>query len=439
MRRWSVYNAPRRLSLVWRRRVSRNPRMVAILPLILLGGACLLTAVALSSCGGPQSSISEAPSAGFSAPTEMRVRLTPSPLPAVELSTTGGYRLLVDQDVLAESPASPANARITRQGGTWVVNGTLSRSGIHLILESLPNGYVRFHGNGYRGRMVLSAAGDNIVVVNSLDVESYLAGVLAKELYPKWSYQTYRALAIAARTYALYQKVTNGSGREYDVTADQSSQMYGGFTGETDMSRRVVLETRGQVLAYGPPGREQIFMTQYSASCGGHVNASSVIRNAEDIPPYSGGQACDDCVNCSHYRWEPVRIPRTEVLRAVTAVYPNTRDTLGGTLVRIDSKGTTPYGRIVWLELVGQGERKVTLRAEDLRLSLIRVPAGKKLYSMNCQIRIVGDMVEFYDGKGFGHGVGLCQWGAQGKAEKGWIAEQILQFYYPQSKIFRVY
>lgn len=427
------------MSLVWRRRVSRNPRMVAFLPLVLLTGACLLTAVALSSCGGPQPSITETPSGGFSAPTEMRVRLTPSAVPAVELSTTGGYRLLVDQEVVAESPSTPTTARITRQGGAWIINGTLSRTGHRLTLESLPNGYVRFHASGYRGRMVLSPAGDNMIVVNALDVESYLAGVLAKELYPKWSYQTYRALAIAARTYALYQKATNGSGRDFDVTADQSSQMYGGFTGETDMSRRVVLDTRGQVLAYGPDGHEQIFMTQYSASCGGNVNASSVIRAAEDIPPYSGGQVCNDCVNCSHYRWEPVRIPRAEVLRAVTAVYPNTRDNLGGTLARIDVKNVTPYGRVLWLDLVGPAEQKVTLRAEDLRLCLIRVPAGKKLYSMNCQIRIVGDMVEFYEGKGFGHGVGLCQWGAQGKAEKGWTAEQILQFYYPQSKVFRVY
>ena len=66
-------------------------------------------------------------------------------------------------------------------------------------------------------------------------------------------------------------------------------------------------------------------------------------------------------------------------------------------------------------------------------------PEAKKLYSMNCRIRDVGDAIEFYDGKGFGHGVGMSQWGAEEKAQRGLRAEEILQFYYPGAVIFRAY
>jgi len=99
----------------------------------------------------------------------------------------------------------------------------------------------------------------------------------------------------------------------------------------------------------------------------------------------------------------------------------------------------TPYGRAVWVDVVGGGEF-VRVRAEDIRLSLIYagIPAAKGLNSMNCRMVDLGDSIEFADGRGFGHGVGLCQWGAQGKALMGWTAEQILLFYYPGATLYRV-
>ena len=81
------------------------------------------------------------------------------------------------------------------------------------------------------------------------------------------------------------------------------------------------------------------------------------------------------------------------------------------------------------------------LRADDLRVALARAGASgaRNIYSMNCQWRDAGAAIEFFDGRGFGHGVGLCQWGAQGKAAAGWTAGQILQFYYPGARVKRLY
>ena len=108
---------------------------------------------------------------------------------------------------------------------------------------------------------------------------------------------------------------------------------------------------------------------------------------------------------------------------------------------RIRVVSSTDYGRAVWVDVADHGGRSIRIRAEDIRLALIRTktPAARGLYSMNCRIRDLGDKFEFYDGRGFGHGVGLCQWGAQGKAAAGWSAERILGFYYPGARFYRAY
>jgi SpoIID/LytB domain protein len=119
---------------------------------------------------------------------------------------------------------------------------------------------------------------------------------------------------------------------------------------------------------------------------------------------------------------------------------------LEGGVATVEVTQTTDYGRAVWVRLVGRkqaaggGSETLVLRAEDLRLALIRsASSAAKLYSMNCKIRDAGGSIVFHDGRGWGHGVGLCQWGAQGKAEAGWTAGQILEFYYPGAKRIRVY
>lgn len=432
-----LHRARKRLAQAWRR-ATRSRRCAAVLPLIALGLGCMLTAGALSSCGGEQP-WNRGPVVSPGVP-DIRVRLTPAAIALAELSTTGGYDLRVDNRPVAQSPGPMPGARVTRSGRTWRF-GALSVEGNRAALEAAPGGFVRFNQVKYRGRFLLLPSGEEgIVVVNQLDVENYLAGVLPKELRQNWSLQTYRALAVAARTFALYQMTNASPSREYDVAADQSSQVYGGASAETEVSRRAVQDTRGWVLTYGPLGSERIFLVQYSACCGGTVNTARVIRDAEEIPPLIGGQACDDCQKCPYYRWPPVRVSKADIARAVAAAYPNAAD-LGGTVARIEVADSTSYGRALWLHLFGPNEAKVRLRADDLRLALLRsgLPGTKKLYSMNCQIRDAGDCFEFYDGRGHGHGVGLCQWGAQGKSEKGMSGEDILNFYYPGAKIVRAY
>jgi stage II sporulation protein D len=193
------------------------------------------------------------------------------------------------------------------------------------------------------------------------------------------------------------------------------------------------------VLAHGTEGDERIFQAHYSACCGGRVNPVTVLRDAPADTPMGGGQECTHCRDCPRYRWEPVRVSKQEMHAALLGTYRSAGDLRGIEEVRVTA--ATDWGRPLRLELVGPRGASIRLRAEDLRLALLRSgsPAARKLYSMNCEIRDLGDEIEFAEGRGFGHGVGLCQWGAEGRAADGWYAEEILAYYYRGAKLFRAY
>ena len=409
--------------------------LAVIVPLV---GGVVVIAVALSSCRSSRQD--EVPVTLVGVPM-IRVRLTASPVKTAALSTTGGYSLCVDGRAVLVSDGALQPTEVKRSPGVWLAGNLVTR-GSRALLEPVGRSLVRFDGTTYRGKLHLLPADGGFHVVNHVDLESYLAGVLARELYVSWSLQTYRALAVAARTYALYKKSLFGPGRDYDVLAGVSDQVYGGLAAETDKSWDAVRSTRGWVLAYGPEGNERIFLTQYSSSNGGYVNGAEVIRAAPDIPPLRGGQKDPDGPFSPTFRWGPVRISKADLLKAVAASYSGVRDWKVIKEIRVARR--TSYGRAVWLDIVGKKDgQTLRIRAEDLRLCLLRVrkqvPAAGSMRSMNCRMRDLGDAVEFYDGRGFGHGVGLSQWGAEAKAQRGWSAGKILEFYYPGAKLFRAY
>ncbi|MCD6364705.1 MAG: SpoIID/LytB domain-containing protein, partial [Planctomycetes bacterium] len=232
--------------------------------------------------------------------------------------TAGGVSL-----VKSKQPLSATTVR--RSGGLWHCCGERIVSK-RLEIEGDATGLIHIDRKFYRGKVSLIAIdAERFFVVNELDMESYLAGVLAKELYHNWSLQTYRALAVAARTFALYQMRHFGLSHRYDLTNTQGSQVYGGFADETDKSWRAVRGTHGKILTYGPTGRERIFLAQYSACCGGYVNDARVMRPAPQIEPLIGGQRCDDCRACKYYTWPTVKVAKSELFASLAAIHENVR------------------------------------------------------------------------------------------------------------------
>jgi len=415
-------------------------RLAAIVPWVALAVAGVILPGVPSGCRPSEPTPGHQPlSPSVPAAVTIRVLLGTDAPTSVIIATTGGYRLRLDGRILSRSAGPLGPTSVSRNGQTWQFN-EMTATGRQVSLEPSAGSFVRCNQKSYRGSLRLVAHRErDIAAINHVNLESYLAGVLAKELYPSWHIEAYRALAVAARTFAVYHIKTDGKARDYDVTDGQSSQVYGGLAAETHRAWDAVQDTIGQILVCERDGRDWLFMAQYSSCCGGITNGAEVIRNAPQAAPLAGGVQCNDCTGSSRYRWPTVRVPKSDIFAALARAYEAVGAMDG--VDRIEVASQTPYGRAVWVDIIAPNSRSIRIRAEDLRLALLRarVPSAAGLYSMNCRIRNLPHAVEFHDGRGFGHGVGLCQWGAAAKADKGFSAGEILRCYYPGAKLICLY
>jgi stage II sporulation protein D len=271
----------------------------------------------------------------------------------------------------------------------------------------------RFHG-----RLVVSAQGDALQVVNHVGVEEYLYGVVTQESVASWPVEALKVQAIASRSYALYQ-AQHRRRFTHDMVADEGSQVYGGVDGESDAARRAVDATRGMVMSY----KGQPILAMFSSNTGWHTgDAGFIFKTAVPyltaIPdPYSPNETM------GHWTRS---FSEAEVRRRLSA-------RLGKPLGRIIALRPTmqcPSGRIVRIEVVLEnGSHEMPTRPTLGRaLELPDILVG---------IRREGDRFVFAGG-GFGHGVGLSQWGAKAMAERGFRAPEILGFYYRNAELVRL-
>jgi len=289
----------------------------------------------------------------------------------------------------------------------------------------------------FPGVLRLTVGEDNrLDVINVVPVEQYVASVVASEAWPTFEKAAYRAQAIAARTFVLFH-MSRRSGADYDVMATQRAQVYQGIrTDEAGKRARKAAEyTRGIVLAYRHDGKDRLFCTYYSAACGGMSQSAAIFGPDNDIPPLSGGVPCDYCKIApgQTYRWGPVRLDKNELWSRLISVYPDL--TSLERLRDVEVTERTPSGRPVVLRLTGSNGATFEMLAERFRLAI----GGGEIRSTDFELRVTADHVTFKNGRGFGHGLGLCQWGAQGQAAQGKRTAEILRDYYPGPKLMRAY
>ena len=315
--------------------------------------------------------------------------------------------------------------------------------------EIYPNGIISLWLQGskkvrYRGSIRLVPTGPKrFEIINVVDVEDYLLGVVGAEMYSHWHKSALRAQCIASRTYALYQVymrkvdgLSSGNKKFWDLRNTQASQVYAGLAAENQRITQAVRETAGIVLAYGPKGREKIFSTYYSAICGGHTQDAANVFG-QDIGPLSG-RPCDYCKKIApreKYNWPSVTINKESLSKLLISRYPKFAEL--EKIVGVKIAGKSNYGRAERIELTGSNQKRAYLPAKDFRLVVYR--AGKKLLSSWYRMVDLGRTVRFENGRGWGHGVGLCQWGTQQMAKEGKSSVEILEYYYPGAELVRGY
>ncbi|MBE7383781.1 MAG: SpoIID/LytB domain-containing protein [Leptolyngbya sp. SIO1E4] len=289
------------------------------------------------------------------------------------------------------------------KAGNWLGNS--------FWVEPSADGYVFIGDRWYRGRVLVTSTGSGVTAINHVDIEHYLYSVVGGEMPTSWPLEALKAQAVAARSYVLYQR-QRGRNPAYDVGDTTSWQVYGGLADEASSTQTAVEATRDQVLTHGG----QIIEAVFHSSSGGHT------ENVEDvwsrpIPYLRGVQDFD--AGAPVYQWVETlsldefdrRVPNIGLLRNATP------------------QRTTPRGRVQEMHLEGNlGSRVIS--GNDLRNAL-------NLRSTLFSIAISGDTVQII-GRGFGHGIGMSQWGAHNMAQQGYSYQQILGHYYQGAQLATV-
>ncbi len=299
------------------------------------------------------------------------------------------------------------------------------------------------NSRSYRGslELIINDDSNSMMVINNVPLETYMAGVVSAEMPSYWEIEALKAQAVAARTYCLYIKSRFGKNRKWDIKSTQANQVYKGVAAETLRTTNAVNATTGMVLCCeGKSGTCEQFPTYYSSVCGGHT------ENARDVfgesAPALEGAACPYCrqiTKPSLFYWPMAKFNKKYVTEKIVDRYPNLKDL--GKIEKIETIKESVYAdnfkRITSVKLTGSSGKTGYLRAEDLRLAIDST--GLKIQSASCTIISLNDEFLFVAGRGFGHGVGLCQYGARQMARDGKTAQEILNFYYPGSRIKILY
>ena len=337
------------------------------------------------------------------------------------IATDGGYEVRDEQTgrVLAGGRRLPAVGVAASGPGMRLGGSTLATAAVRV--HSVSGDPLRVNGSSYVGDLLCFREGETVTVVNELDVEDYVAGVLGAEMPLKFEDEALKAQAVAARTYVLYEAKT-ASSPLYDVLATEASQVYRGLLVSTGRARKLVRATRGVICTVD--GRT--FPTYFHSTCGGSTTHVCEVWPSTDLAPLQG-VPCGYCTGSPSYRWT-VDIPAEEVGRALTE-----RGLFTGTVTGISVARRAASGYATQVEVSGPEGRRL-LGAYTVRLAL----GGHRVKSTNFSVVRTGRGFRFR-GQGFGHGVGLCQWGAQGMAQAGWNYREILAHYYPGSQLVHIY
>lgn len=303
--------------------------------------------------------------------------------------------------------------------------------------------FLRFGGKRYRGELVFTATDSGVMVVNRLPVEDYLRGVVPMELPARHPAEraALEAQAIAARSYAyirvpggLVQAPVNG----FNLVATVQNQVYGGADAEHPLVNEAIDRTAGQVLRYNG----LIVDAPYSSSCGGRtatpgeawrgVREEPYLQSVDDTDPRTGKPYCDLSPR-NHWQadFDEAQL-RDIVRRALQASGAGNPRPAAVQSFSVPSRGRSGRAGSVVLR-TDRGD--VAIAARDIRL-VMRDARGAILnstyFSVDRESRGGGRLSGLtLRGAGNGHGVGMCQWGAIGRARAGADAREILRHYYP--------
>ncbi len=349
-------------------------------------------------------------------------------------------RVAIEENVASVAVGSSTPAIIRNESGQVISQLTgqsavdVKSTGGRLALQNLKakqfwvepsqGGYVWIGNAWYRGRVLVTSTNSGLTAVNYVDLEQYLYSVLGAEMNGNWPQEALKAQAVAARSYALYQRDTYGN-TSYDVGDTQAWQVYKGISTESIGTQTAVNATAGQVLVYNGKIIEAVF----HSSAGGYTDNSENVWT-QAMPYLRGVPAYDEGA------------PGSDWSATFSSEQLSARITGVGRVRALVPERVTPFGRVISMQVIGEAGTR-SLSGEALRNAL-------GLRSTRFAISAIGNeaagkrggqpgAVSFQVvGRGFGHGLGMSQWGAYNLAQRGLTYQQIVQHYYQGTTLAKI-
>jgi stage II sporulation protein D len=294
-----------------------------------------------------------------------------------------------------------------------------------IALHILPqDGYATINEQQYHGSFSIICYEQRLLLINHVDLEEYVHAVLRTESWPGWPVEVNKVFAIVSRSYVMamiHHAQTNPqiSLVPYHVKNTNEHQTYKGMH-EVRTIRTAIKQTRGVFLMYN----NKPALTMFDSCCGGIIPAHIEDFEFEKAPYLAREYACTHCKRCWIYTWK-ASIPLNEFQEQIAHFLD--------TPSQINEVAITRYDRAGLVQ-------ELTLRtalSEKTVTGKQFYNAFKAIKSFCFSIEKDGDTIMIH-GKGFGHHLGLCQWGAREMVRDGWHYRRILSFYYPETQLARL-
>lgn len=343
-----------------------------------------------------------------------------SALDTVKLYSYGGFNVCLGEagEFAYRFSLLEDEITVTKCGSTdFYINGNHFATTGEFALKPA-YGVVSVNGAAYRGFILLRRQqGSDMTVINILSLEDYLASVIGKEMSPSWNIEALKAQAVCARSYTwthLNKYVNYG----FDLDTTQNCQVYPGLSSETESTRLAVALTAGQTIRYNGKPVEALYF-----SSDGGATESAVNVWGGDLPYLVGVEdPYENSSEATKYSWDVTLTPsdiKTKLLSRNVSV---------GEILNIEITQKSEMGRAIEIKITGT-EGSYSVKRTDTKTFF-------GLYSQPHSVVKQEDGTYVFSGGGWGHSVGLSQWGAKAMADMGFNYKDILTHYYTGVEIY---
>lgn len=287
------------------------------------------------------------------------------------------------------------------------------------------DGHIKYHHDDYCGTFYLIPHDGSILLVNKVDLEEYIYSVLRAESWPGWPLEVNKVFAVTCRSYVIKKVLESRKSKApYHIKNTNIHQTYRGIRAN-NIHEQAVSETAGLFLGYnGEP-----IAAMFDSCCGGvvtaHINGPAAGVNFTKAPYLARKKQCNFCKRCKIFNWG-FELPLKELERRCKHLLPENFEITNVTIGKTDKAGL-----VIDIILHGSNKEKVTLHWKKF-YNLCREVKSSKFNITKKKHSIA------VKGNGYGHHLGLCQWGAWQMVKDGWHYKRILHFYYPDTHLMKL-